>query len=246
MSEQGFVRTDPGEIVVRKHRATTVHRVGYAPTPWQWTDWAYAVDGRFDGRWDDPGGFWRSLYVGETRLGCLLELLARFRPSVQVAEEMADIEVDDEEEFPTNPAGTIPISWCTPRRSGTATISGTFAVPGHHRSLAALRTRFRNKALALGLHDLDAAAIRDARPRALTREISAWLYMVGDDAASRIDGIEFSSRHGDDLALWAVFERGNDSPVSDRLTPKNDDSMIEPEDPDLVRAMGLLGLRWAD
>lgn len=246
MSEEAIVCTEAGEIVVREHTATTVHRVGFAPTPWRWTDWIYAMDGRFDGRWDDPGGSWRTLYVGETRLACLLELLARFRPSTRVAEEIADIVVDGEEEFPTIAAGTIPIAWCGPRRSGTAEMTGSFAVPGHHRSIAALRTQFRMRALGLGLEDLDTAAIRDARPRALTREISAWLYQVRAEGIAEFDGIEFASRHGDDLALWAIYERASDTDTSARLTPRFDDADIDPEDLELARAMELLGLRWAD
>lgn len=246
MSEEAVVHTEAGEVVIRNHTATIVHRVGFAPTPWHWTDWVYAEDGRFDGRWDDPGGSWRTLYVGETRLACLLELLARFRPSTRVIEEISDIEIDDEEEFPTIEAGTIPNEWCTPRRSGTATMRGAFAVPGHHQSLAALRTIFRTKALGLGLEDLDAAAIRDARPRTLTRGIAAWLYQVKDADTARIDGIEFNSRHGDDLALWAIYERGTDTNVSATLSPQFDDTDLDPEDTDLSRAMELLGLRWAD
>lgn len=246
MSGAAVVHSDAGELAVRRHTATPVHRVGYSPTPWQWTDWAYAEDGRFDGRWDDPGGSWRTLYVGDTRLACLLELLARFRPSPSVAEEIADIEVDDEEEFPTLTAGTIPVDWCRPRRSGTALLSGTYALPGHHQSLAALRYKFRAKALALGLDDLDSSAIRDARPRALTRAISAWLYQVRDDQATGLDGIEFASRHGDDLTLWAIYERGGDADVSPRLTVRSEDTALDPGDSDLARAMELLGLTWAN
>lgn len=158
MNSEGPVRTDVGEVAVRSHTATTVHRVGYSPTPWQWTDWVYAEGGRFDGRWDDPGGSWRTL----------------------------------------------------------------------------------------GLDDLDAAAIRDARPRALTRGISAWLYEVGDDQFPRLDGIEFTSRHGDDFTLWAIYERGGDADISPRLKVQSGDTAINPDDPDLVHAMELLGLHWAD
>lgn len=32
---------------------------------------------RFTGRWDDPDGIWRTLYVGASRLVCCLEMLAR-------------------------------------------------------------------------------------------------------------------------------------------------------------------------
>lgn len=246
MSRETVVRTDAGDIVVRRHTAITVHRVGFAPTPWQWTDWAYAEDGRFDGRWDDPGGSWRTLYVGETRLACLLELLARFRPSSRVSDELAEIEVDGEDEFPTIEAGTIPPDWCEVRCSGTAMMSGSFAVPGDHRSLAALRSRFRMTALGLGLDDLDAAAIRDARPRTLTRGIASWLHGVTDVDDVPLDGIEFTSRHGDDLTLWAIFERSRDGDVSAILAPRFDNAGLGTGDADLNRAMELLGVRWAD
>ena len=53
------VVTDPG----------TVWRVGYRPDPWTWTPWQYAANGRFNGRWDDPDGNYRTLYTGKTLLG---------------------------------------------------------------------------------------------------------------------------------------------------------------------------------
>lgn len=33
-----------------------LHRVGFAPNPWTFTDWRFAEKGRFRGRWDDPAG----------------------------------------------------------------------------------------------------------------------------------------------------------------------------------------------
>jgi hypothetical protein len=49
---------------VRLH-GVRMHRVGYQPDPWAWTPWEYAGDdGRFHGRWDDPHGTWRTLYLG--------------------------------------------------------------------------------------------------------------------------------------------------------------------------------------
>lgn len=49
---------------------TQVWRVGHQQSPWDFTPWEFATAGRFDGRWDDPDGVWRSLYVAETELGC--------------------------------------------------------------------------------------------------------------------------------------------------------------------------------
>jgi hypothetical protein len=43
----------------------TVWRVGYRPEPWTWTPWQYAENGRFNGRWDDPDGNYRTLYTGQ-------------------------------------------------------------------------------------------------------------------------------------------------------------------------------------
>ena len=40
-----------------------------------------ATDGRSTGRWDDPDGVWRTLYLGDTRMACYLEVLAFARRS---------------------------------------------------------------------------------------------------------------------------------------------------------------------
>ncbi|MDE8667717.1 hypothetical protein PY310_03865 [Pseudarthrobacter sp. H3Y2-7] len=54
--------------------------------------------------------------------------------------------------------------------------------------------------------------MKDARPRQLTQAIAAWLYET-----TAVDGVTFASRHGDDLRLWAVFERPGDPQVSPKL-----------------------------
>jgi len=36
-------------------------------------------------------------------------------------------------------------------------------------------------------------------------------------ATTDVDGVTFTSRHGDDLELWAIFERPGDPPTSPRL-----------------------------
>lgn len=77
------------------------------------------------------------------------------------------------------------------------------------QSVAVLYPHFIGMALGLGLADLDAAALKDARPRELTQAIAAWIYENTD-----LDGVTFASRHGDDLRLWAIFERPGDGFVS--------------------------------
>jgi len=72
----------------------TVWRVGFRPSPWDWLDWRYAQNGRFNGRWDDLYGNFRSVYAGQTLFACLVEVLAKFRRDAALADELADIDDD--------------------------------------------------------------------------------------------------------------------------------------------------------
>lgn len=188
--------TPSGSLRTIRRRHVAVHRVGYRPDPWNWTPWEYAgTDGRFHGRWDDPNGTWRTLYAGFSPLACYLEVLAVFRADPVVAEELDAIfdNTDCDARYPTAAAGSVPRSWCGPRLFASGRLTGTFAVPGHPESLPTLRARFLNEAKAFGLADLDAAAIRDSRPRALTQAISAWIYTLSSADWTPISGIEFAS-----------------------------------------------------
>lgn len=106
---------------------TSVFRVGYRPDPFAWTPWQYAANGHFDGRWDDPDGRFRTLYVADQLLGCLLEVLADFRPDLPLAAHLANIDDEDDEGYPTTRGGTVPKSWLTPRTVGQAIMSGQFS-----------------------------------------------------------------------------------------------------------------------
>jgi hypothetical protein len=222
-----------------------VWRVGFAPEPWAWTPWEYADGGRFTGRWDDPNGIWRTLYVGDTRLVCFLEVLAPFRPDPVLAAELDAVEEDPEDaaEHPTIAPGRVPRSWCGPRRLGGGRLSGWFAVPGHVESLPTLRARFLQLAHSVGLPDVDAAAIRTAEPRAFTQAVAAWLHDLDGPEGEPVAGIQFESRHGDGLTLWAIFERSPDERVPQQLHDLMD-SALDPDDLDLLEAMRLHRLQW--
>lgn len=57
-------------------------------------------------------------------------------------------------------------------------------------------------------------------------------------------GIEFTSRHGDDLRLWAIFERPSaDLDISPQLTQIRPFDLV-PETPELVAAFAALDLTW--
>jgi hypothetical protein len=132
-----------------------------------------AVRGRrFSGRWGDPDGVWRSIYVGESRLACYLDLLAFARADPQLQDELAGIEEapKDAVAHPTLPAGLLPDSCRWPRRVGSALLAGWYAVPDKE-SLPTPRARVLALAIKLRLADVDAASIRLAEPRGFTQAI---------------------------------------------------------------------------
>lgn len=217
-----------------------VWRVGYRPNPWLWPDWRWSTDGRFPGRWDDANGNYRTLYVGSSLLACLLEVLAEFRVDQYLQAELSTIDEDDQDarEFPTAAAGTLDQAWLEERAAGTGRLRGSFCRVTTAHTLAALHPRFVATALGLGLRDFDAAALTDGRPRALTQQVSSYLYETTD-----VNGISFHSRHGDDLSLWAIFERPHDGPVTPRITDRRDVPLTT-DLPDVQQSMRMLGLTW--
>lgn len=216
-----------------------VFRVGHRPGPWAWAGWEFAgTDGRFPGRWDDHRGVFRTVYTGSTLLGCLLEVLAHFRPDPALMAQMAGIE--DDEAHPTAPAGHVPYSWLDPREAGSATLRGTFCDVTATESIAALRPAFIALVHQLGEPDFDAAALRRARPRELTQRVATHLHATTDVA-----GVRFFSRHGDEVELWAIFEHAGDPRVSPHLSNLHPVA-LSPDHPELVTAFRLHGLTWAE
>jgi hypothetical protein len=98
-------------------------------------------------------------------------------------------------------------------------------------------------ARSLGLPDLDGAAIRLAEPRRLTQHLAGWLYQQTGPDGSPLAGVRFVSRHGDELALWAVFERAGDPPRSAQLH-ESTSGPLDPYDPELTQALRLHRLTW--
>ena len=222
--------------------AGRVWRVGFRPEPWAWSGWEWATDGRFPGRWDDLHGNFRTLYAGSSLLACLLEVLAHFRKDARLSVELDEIIEDDEDKVlhPTIAPGQFPKEWLEVRTAASAELSGRYCAVTASSSVAALYPQFIGLALSLGLADFDAAALKDARPRRLTQAVAAWLYEMTD-----FDGITFASRQGDDLQLWAIFERPGNPPV----TPKIERVMVEDlqhDTPEICDALRLLGLQWED
>lgn len=195
-----------------------VYRVARRPDAWQWTDWSVAgSDGTFGGRWDDPQGRYRVLYAGETPLGAYLEVLAPLRPDLHLLAEYQLIEQNDEDAPLTAPAGSVPVGWRGARLLGVGVSDGVVqplvAVSGR-QSLATLRRELAGFVLACGLDDLDAAAIRMGAPRRFTQGVSRFIYEQTSAEGSPYCGIFYLSRFGDEIANFALFERGENLPVS--------------------------------
>lgn len=235
------ITTDPG----------TVWRVGFAPDPWAWTPWVYATDaGLFDGRWDDQHGEFRTLYTSATLLGCFLELLAKMRPDNVVQDALDQIDdpdnlaADDQEP----PPGSIGYDWLEGREFGSAMQFGRYCFITHSRTVAAIDKVGLFAEHGIASRDVDVAILKKADDRELTRSIARWVYdLRGDDRAALVDGIEFQSRLGDEIRMWAIFERSPDEAGdhSGLITP-GPHKAVAPDTPELVEAFDRLGLSWYD
>lgn len=216
--------------------AEVVFRVGFSPEPWHWTPWTF---GPFTGRWDDPEAQYRVVYAAASPVACYLEVLARFREDPLVTAGMNEIEPDARDvDFPTIPAATVPVSWFGPRCLASAALDATMAEVQHVESVAFLHPRFVHLAYELGFADFDGAALRSSEPRLLTQSVSRFLYLQTDPL---IDGVQFDSRHGNDLPLFAIFERSRDHGRSALVNPSTTVD-IDPASQDFVAALELLGL----
>lgn len=214
--------------------------MGYRPDPWAWSDWKWAQDGRFHGRWDDLRGNFRSLYVASSLFGCLLEVLAPLRPDPTLAAELDLIIEDDTDaaDYPTVSPGEVDPAWLDNRAAGNAYLSGEYCAITATETVAALRPDFIGEALSLGRVDFDVGALKDGGTRELTQAISTHIYETTDLA-----GLWFASRHGDELQMWAIFERAGDPTVSPQLGGIKDFDLTI-DTPEMVEAFRYHRLRW--
>jgi hypothetical protein len=212
--------------------------VGRAPDAWAWPDWRFAgPDGTFGHRFDDPRGEYRVLYASSQRFGALVEALAPYRPHPALLEWRRHLRATVAADGLA--PGTVPADWLAGRTVGEAQPGGAFADVGHSRSLRLVRDRLGSRALAWGVEELDAAAIRLSAPRALTQAISRIVFDCSqEDGSPQFAGIRYRSRLGDEIDNWAVFERPGDPPPFARARS----ARIAADDPDLIAALEHLGL----
>lgn len=179
-------------------------------------------------------------------MGCFLELLARFRPSSTLLAELDQIADDDGSigDHLEAPDGTVGYSWLDDRQYSSADQSGQYCFITHSRSIAALTSCYPFDLHGLASDDVDAALLKDARDRVLTRSIASWLYNLHDDEGAVVDGVRFNSRHGDEIRVWAVFERADDPVRSPLIQPSSEPTSVHPDLPALKEAFARFDLHW--
>jgi hypothetical protein len=205
-----------------------VYRLGFKPDAWEWPDWRYVGNGR----WDDPGRDYRVLYASTDRLTTFIEVMGNFQADPLLEADMVLIDGDD---AGATPPGAAPTGWLPSRSMGTARIRGRFAAVGRARSLRFLQERFGAVAAFRGVPQIDGAAIRQTAPDSVTQMISGFLRICRRAARRQFSGIFYLSRHGDEFENWAIFE-----PCARRRRGNAD---IDEADADYQRAIDILGLR---
>ena len=184
-------------------------------------------DGTFGSRFDDPETTYRVLYASSHPLGCYVETLARFRPDLSLLAELSEIEGEDD--FPR--LGKVPPEWAENRVIGSAYSYGSYADVYSSDWIGILREGLAVFCIALGIPELDAAALQQPTSRPLTQRVSRVVFDGG------FDGIHYRSRFGHDIRNWAMFEPFKIDPQ--QTAP------IDPADSDLQAALAIHGLLLA-
>ena len=205
----------------------SIYRVARYPDAWQLPDWSRAKDGTFGNRFDDPESDYRVLYAASQEVSCYVETLARFRPDLELMEELREIEGDDD----FLPVGEVPLEWCANRVIGTASAEGNYADIYAAEWIALLRRKLVSECLRMGLRDLDASGLQNSSPRTLTQLVSRIVYDMG------LAGVYYRSRYGHNLENWALFEPCRITRTKSRRVAKEDEALAE--------AMEILGLKFA-
>src|SRR2546423_12821017 len=139
-------------VVLATAPDSPLFRVGRAPHALAWPDWRFVGGGRFD----DPNGEFRVLYLAEQRVTCFVELLAGFRLDVELLASLAVITGPPE----PPPTPLVPVDWYTRRLVGRLVLTAgqrwlDLRAP---ETLQVLRARLSPILVRLGVPDLDVSA----------------------------------------------------------------------------------------
>lgn len=182
-----------------------------------------------------------TLYVGETLEAALIEVLAQFRPDLELISELNKIDSDDG----ILPAtGKIPRNWLAIRSIGIAILRAEAVIVDLTQSetISDLRNDsvIAKKAMECGFSDVDASALKASGPngRKFTQTVAAHIYNKD------YNGIRYASRLGDSCFCIAGFVAVKCAAVTDSdfikdVLPTKD---IELSDPILKIVAQILGL----
>lgn len=195
-----------------------VYRIGFGSDPWT----PIAVP-KFKERFDDPDRQKRTLYACSQRLGTFVEKLAQFRRST--LHSLAEIQHAPDDHLRT---GIVPVDWLLKQSIGKAIVHGQFADICSAEWITRLRPVLEPHLAHCGLSEFDASVLQQAKYRHLTQMASKAVRTAG------YAGIYYRSRFGHDFENWAIFEPW--------AIDQREAGPIQRDDPDLVKALQLLGL----
>jgi hypothetical protein len=174
------------------------------------------------------------LYFGTDLEACFGETLARLRPSLA----MLAVVRDEWEQLGFMDTGTVAADW---RQRRTAVhvelpedvIFLDIESPVTH---GYLRGELALGLSSLGLADLDVSTVRGP-DRRVTKMISEWAYMAGDENRPRFAGVRYESRIQTGWECWALFDDEDLELTVLETLP------ITPDMPALVATADLFGLQ---
>lgn len=162
-------------------------------------------------RFDSALGIYSVLYFGSSLEACYGEVLARFRPDLELVAAIRE----DWEERGFMPPGAVPADW-RQRRIAVRVDLETDMRFLDVESLEARELLRRELAPMLafwGHEDLDVSVVR-GKDRRVTRYISQWAYDRRDEDGEPVyGGVRYLSRLSSEWECWAVFP---DVPIRER------------------------------
>lgn len=190
----------------------------------------------------DPENPVMTLYTGESPEAALAEVLAPFRPDLEVIAAVSAIPSDDGLDPLT---GVIPKSWFENRRMGVATIRPQAVIVDltHPETIQTLRTvpSIAQKAIACGFADVDESSLKASGEsgRRFTQTVAAHCYN------SHYSGIRYGSRLGATYFCIAGFVSIDLLDVTDSefLIETGPTTEILPDHPALKAVASIFGLR---
>lgn len=207
-----------------------VYRIARRPDPWSFVDWRYARDdSTFGGRFDDPLGEYRVLYMSSERIGAFKETLNRFRPDPDIAEQTLAASEEDGGFTPTRPAGLLPARWLEQRCIGTATISDSAQLADATQQAT---LNWINERLS---EPLDRDTIRVQR-RSVTQMISRWIYEAPAPRGA-YEGVLYRSSVDERVLNLGIWE------PAPSLEPRPETQPLFQGDSDLQAVLTEFGLR---